>query len=162
MFPSSPVTNRFVSQTFTFRCSWFLKIAVVLLFPSTLGLCSFVSLKYMLMSPSSKPWKGFAYFHMFLFRFFISISLHSTLLPLLSQIFPDAVKRNLPELLPMTHLCDHLLTVFHYMHGRCYLSLILEYLDYKLMFFGIVYIIFVSFEMTSLWYSLIAPLIHSL
>ena len=42
----------------------------------------------------------------------------STLTPVLSQIFPDAVKRNLPELLPMTHLCDHLLTICHYMHGR--------------------------------------------
>ena len=87
---------------------------------------------------------------MFLFLFFISLSL-STLLPLLSQIFPDAVKRNLPELLPMTHLCDHLLTVFHYMYGKCYLSLILESLDCRFRFFdfGIVYIIVVFFEMTS-------------
>ena len=135
LFPSSPEINHFISQKFDFGFSLFPEIAFVLLFPSLLGLCFLV--------PNSPERASFIF--TFLFLFFISISLHSTLLPLLSQIFPDAVKRNLSELLPMTHLCDHLLTVCHYMHGRCYLSLILESLDCRFRFFdfGIVYVTFV-------------------
>ena len=44
------------------------------------------------------------------------------------MVIPDVFKLNLYDSLPMTHLCDHLLSVYHYMHGEWLHPLSMNYL----------------------------------